>query len=207
MRRLGPLEALLVFGLIVAYIWKMRSSLPSSWIIISLVMVASHWVRHESPGALGFEIHNWRNGLSQLAPVVLVAALVLVGSGAVFHTFREISWRDVVLSLAAYLPWGLVQQYALNGYFLNRFHAAFSTRVSSLLATLLFSAAHAPNLFLMFITVPLALYATGFYLRTRNLYLLGIAHALVGLMLFLVVPDSISHHLRVGPGWFRTDSP
>jgi hypothetical protein len=35
------------------------------------------------------------------------------------------------------------------------------------------------------------------------LYVLGIGHALIGLTLFIVVPDWVSHHLRVGPGWFR----
>jgi hypothetical protein len=55
----------------------------------------------------------------------------------------------------------------------------------------------------MAVTLPLGWYATQLYRRTCNLYLLGMVHALVGLLLFLVVPDSISHHLRVGPGWFR----
>ena len=70
-------------------------------------------------------------------------------------------------------------------------------------AALLFCAAHAPNPFLMAVTLPLGWCATLLYRRTHNLYLLGIAHAVIGLLLFLVVPDSISHHLRVGPGWFR----
>jgi len=55
----------------------------------------------------------------------------------------------------------------------------------------------------MAITLPLGWYATLLYRRTRNLYLLGIAHAAVGLLLFVMVPDSLSRHLRVGPGWFR----
>ena len=56
---------------------------------------------------------------------------------------------------------------------------------------------------LMAITLPLGWCATQLYRRTRNLYVLGIVHAMFGLLLFLVVPDSISRHLRVGPGWFR----
>lgn len=41
------------------------------------------------------------------------------------------------------------------------------------------------------------------YRRYKNLYFLGLAHGTVGFLLYLVVPDSISHHLNVGPGWFR----
>ena len=40
------------------------------------------------------------------------------------------------------------------------------------------------------------------YLRYRNLYFLGMAHGVVGFLLYLVVPDTISHHLSVGPKWF-----
>ena len=56
---------------------------------------------------------------------------------------------------------------------------------------------------MMAVTLPLGWYATIVYRRTRNLYVLGIGHALIGLTLFIVVPDWMSHHLRVGPGWFR----
>jgi hypothetical protein len=41
------------------------------------------------------------------------------------------------------------------------------------------------------------------YRRYRNLLFLAVAHALIGTTLWLVVPDSVSHHLRVGPGMSR----
>jgi hypothetical protein len=41
------------------------------------------------------------------------------------------------------------------------------------------------------------------YHRYRNLYFLGMAHAAVGFLLFLLIPDSISRHLNVGPAWFK----
>lgn len=133
----------------------------------------------------------------------MLLALLLLSAGIVLRTLRQIGLDDAVFALAAYLPWGLAQQYALNGYFLNRFEGAVSTRAASLLAAVLFSGAHAPNPFLMAVTLPLGWCATLLYRRTRNLYLLGITHAVVGLLLFLMVPDSLSRHLRVGPGWFR----
>jgi hypothetical protein len=43
------------------------------------------------------------------------------------------------------------------------------------------------------------------YLRYRNLFVLGVAHALLGTLLWLVVPDSVSHHLVVGPGMSAHD--
>jgi membrane protease YdiL (CAAX protease family) len=203
MRKFAILEALLTFGLIVAYIWKLRFVHPSCWIGIPALMLFSHLLHRESPRALGFELHNLRDSLNELAPVLILLALLLVSAGVLLRTIRQIGFDGALLALAAYLPWGLAQQYVLNGYFLNRFDTALSSRAASVLAALLFSAAHAPNPFLMAITLPLGWCATLLYRRTRNLYLLGIAHASVGVLLFLMAPDSLSRHLRVGPGWFR----
>lgn len=201
MRKL--LEPLLMFGLIMAYIWKLRALHPSLWILIPALMFVSHLLHHERPRALGFVLRGLPSLLKQLAPVLALIAAVLLTSGALLHTLRPIGFRGIAFAFAPYLPWGLVQQYVLNGYFLNRLDAALPTRASAVLAALLFSAAHAPNPFLMAVTLPLGWCATLLYRRTHNLYLLGIAHAVIGLLLFIVIPDSVSHHLRVGPSWFR----
>lgn len=47
MRKLALLEPLLVFGLIVAYIWKLRFVHPTCWIAIPALMIFSHLLRHE----------------------------------------------------------------------------------------------------------------------------------------------------------------
>jgi membrane protease YdiL (CAAX protease family) len=203
MRKLALLEPVLLFGLIVAYIWKLRFVHPMYWIAIPALMILSHVLHHESPRALGFQLHNLADTLSELGPLLILIVLLLLSAGMALRTVRQMGYMDTLLALAGYLPWGLSQQYALNGYFLNRFDAALSKRGASLLTALFFCAAHAPNPFLIIITLPLGWCSTLLYRRTRNLYFLGIAHAAVGLLLLLVVPDSISRHLRVGPGWFR----
>jgi membrane protease YdiL (CAAX protease family) len=197
------LEPLLMFALIMAYIWELRAIHPYLWIAIPVLMIVSHVLHHETPSALGFQLRGLPSLLKKLAPVLILIAAALLSAGAFFHTLRPIGFRGTLFALAPYLPWGLAQQYILNGYFLNRLDAALPNRAAILLAALLFSAAHAPNPFLMAVTFPLGLCATFLYRRTHNLYLLGIAHAVIGLLLFLVIPDSISHHLRVGPNWFR----
>jgi membrane protease YdiL (CAAX protease family) len=197
------MEPFLMFGLIIAYIWKLRAIHPNFWTVIPALMFLSHLLHQETPRALGFKLHGLASHLKQLAPLLALIAAVMLSMGALLHTLRPIGFAGVLLALLPYLPWGLTQQYILNGYFLNRFDALLSPGGAGLLAALLFSAAHAPNPFLMAVTLPLGWSATLLYRRTRNLYLLGIAHAVIGLLLFLVVPDSISHHLRVGPGWFR----
>jgi hypothetical protein len=50
----------------------------------------------------------------------------------------------------------------------------------------------------MAVTPVLAYAAIWVYRHYKNLYFLGLAHAAIGFLLFLAVPDSVSHHLRVG---------
>ena len=203
MRRLAILEPWLMFGLIAAYIWKIQPVHPEWWIAIPALMLLSHCLHHEGPGVLGFGLPNRWDRLMRLTFWFVLIALLLLTAAYALGTLRQTSLAGVLLALAGYLPWGLAQQYAINGYFLKRFDAALSLRGSSLATAVLFSAAHAPNPFLMAVTFPLGWGSTRLYRKTRNLYLLGIAHAAIGLLLYLVVPDSVSRHMRVGPGWFR----
>jgi hypothetical protein len=191
-----------VFSLIMSYIWVLRYSHPWFWTAIAGAMVLSHVVRRETPAWLGFRLSNFRECARELAPAVGLIGLLLIAGGLLGGTVRRVTWSNGAAALAMYLPWGIVQQYALNGYFLNRLERAASGRAAPVLATALFSAAHLPNWFLMVVTLAGGLCCTHLYPRWRNLYVLGLAHGVLGFLLYLVVPDSVTHHLRVGWGWF-----
>jgi membrane protease YdiL (CAAX protease family) len=201
-RKIAFLEPVLVFAAVMAYIWELRRTAPQFWIAILAAMLVSHWLHGETPAGLGFGVRTLRACAHDLAPALTLLALLLLAGGILLRDVRQIGADRELLSLAAYVPWGLAQQYALNGYFLNRFDAFVSRRSSPWLAAAVFSCAHAPNWFLMVVTFALGYCSARIYRRYRNLYFLGMAHAAVGFLLFLVVPDSISHHLNVGPGWF-----
>jgi hypothetical protein len=194
-------EALSVFALIMLYIWRLRWSYPLSWTIILALMLASHALRRETPAKLGFGVRNFEGSLVRFTPVVLLLALILLAAGSIARTIRHITPESGFASLLLYFGWGLFQQYALNGYFTNRF-MEFTPARAPLLAALLFSAAHAPNWFLMLVTFVGGYVSARVYLDSRNLYFLGLAHGMFGFLLYLVVPDTISHHLYVGPKWF-----
>jgi membrane protease YdiL (CAAX protease family) len=196
------LEPLSIFAMIMAYIWDLRSTHHGAWLWILALMAISHLARRERPTALGFRSADLRQCLAEFAPALGLIALAMLAAGILLQTTRSIEFPQGAAALGAYLPWGVFQQYLMNGYFLNRFDHAFSPRVASLAAAALFSGAHLPNWFLMAVTLPLGYCAARLYRRHRNLYFLGIAHGVIGFLLFLVVPDSISHHLTVGPGWF-----
>jgi membrane protease YdiL (CAAX protease family) len=80
---------------------------------------------------------------------------------------------------------------------------AMPGRTAAMASAALFSGAHLPNWFLMAVTLATGYICARIYLRYKNLYFLGIAHATIGFLLLQVVPDSVTHHLVIGPGWYR----
>jgi len=187
--------------MIMLYIWRFRGSYPLFWAIILALMLASHALRRETPAKLGFSLRNLEESLLRFTPVVLLLALMLLAAGSIARTIRHITPESGFAGLVLYFGWGLLQQYVVNGFFVNRFMEVSPAR-APLLAALLFSAAHAPNWFLMLVTFVGGYVSATVYLDSRNLYFLGLAHGLFGFLLYLVVPDTISHHLYVGPKWF-----
>lgn len=202
LRRIAVLEPLTVFGLIMAYIWELRFRHHSAWLIILALVLLSHVLRRERADALGFHVRNLRQCLDEFLPLLGFLGLAMLAAGILLQTTRPIRFGDAFLAWFGYLPWGTFQQYLLNGYFLNRLGRVMAPRSASMASAVLFSGAHLPNWFLMAVTLLLGYCCARLYQRHKNLYFLGIAHATVGFFLFLVVPDSISHHLVVGPGWF-----
>jgi len=190
------------FALIMLYIWRLRFTAPRAWIFILSFFLLSHIVRGERTASLGFRWSNFRECMESMAPAVLLIALSLMACGVFLETVRPISPEYGFMCLLAYCPWGIFQQYLLNGYIANRLSAVSSARRVPLLAAALFAGAHLPNWFLMLVTFAAGYVSTKIFMRYRNLYFLGLAHAVIGTLLFVVIPDSISHHLTVGPGFF-----
>jgi membrane protease YdiL (CAAX protease family) len=201
-RKLAIFEPVALFGLILVYIWRWRYHYPAAWAPILALPVASHWWRGERAAALGFRLRGLAGCVRRFAPSLWFLTLLLLGSGLLLGTLRPMPLEHAAMTWAIYLPWGLFQQYLLNGYCLTRLRMALPERGAALAAAALFSAIHAPNWFLMAVTLVAGYAATRLYTSYRNLYFLGLAHGTVGVLLFLVVPDSISHHMVIGPGWF-----
>lgn len=203
LRKLALVEPAALFVAIMAYIWLLRPIHPRLWIAIVAWLVVSHMLHREGPRELGFGRRSLRDCAHRFAPLLAIFTLLLIAAGLLLHTTRSIAFDQAFLALAAYLPWGVLQQYMLNGYFLNRIDRALPRSSAAWLTAALFSVAHTPNWFLMAVALVAGWCATQVYRRYRNLYFLGVAHAAIGFLLYVTVPDSISHHLNVGPGHLR----
>lgn len=197
--KLAAMEPLAFFLAIMGYIWLWRRHHPFWSFGILACLILSHVIRGESARELGFGRASLKECTHRLAPLLTVLALTMLAGGLLLNTTRRMPPDQAFLALFAYLPWGILQQYMLNGYFLNRFDRAFPPKQAALITAVLFSLAHTPNWFLMAVCLVGGWCATQVYRRHRNLYFLGIAHAALGFLIYVTVPDSISHHLMVGP--------
>ncbi|MFZ0062396.1 MAG: CPBP family intramembrane glutamic endopeptidase, partial [Pyrinomonadaceae bacterium] len=95
--------------------------------------------------------------------------------------------------------WGLVQQYALQGFINRRAQIAWGAGpVSVLIVAVLFGAFHLPNPGLMIATFVGSLVWATVYQRAPNLFALAISHGLMTWILISTVPSHLLHGLRVG---------
>ena len=190
-----------MFAGIMAYIWRFRFRHPWLWVAVVGAVVLSHIARRERASTLGFHLQHLKACARTFGPALLALTLAMCTAGLALDTIRPIGFEHAAWSLMLYLPWGLFQQYLLNAYFLKRFDTVLSPRAAGITTAALFSAVHSPNWFLMLVTPVAGYSAIQVYRRYGNLYFLGVAHATIGFLLFMVMPDSVSHHLNVGPGW------
>jgi hypothetical protein len=192
-------EAVWLFASVISYIWWLGRPYPWMVILLLAVVVATHVVRHESARWLGFGWASFRLALPVIAPWIVASALLVLAAGALAGTIRRLPAEQYFLGITGYLAWGLLQQYLLNAFLLDRLLEFSAGRFAPFAAAALFSLVHLPNWFLMAVTLVLGYVCTRVYLRFRSLYVLGLAHGLVGFCLFLSVPDSISGHFLIGP--------
>jgi len=202
-RTTAILEPASVYFLMMAYIWDLRMAHHSAWVPILAGMVISHRLRGENASVLGFELRRLRACFMEFAPSLGLVVFLLLGSGILFRSIRPVHLPWFLSAWGAYLPWALFQQYVMNGYFLNRLEGLVPPDRTPVVVALLFSGAHLPNWFLMGVALLAGYCCAVIYRKYKNLYFLGLAHATIGALLLLVVPDSVSHHMIVGPGWFR----
>lgn len=199
------------------------STLVGEWLVFSLgggsnlllafpvalvfaLMFLSHRARGESLRDLGFRADNFRRAARLLlAPTLLISALCLafglyVGSVDFFKWFGGQSILGVP---ALGLAWGLIQQYALQGFVNRRAQLVWGRgRASVLVTALLFAGLHLPNPSLMLATFAGGLLWAYVYQRVPNLFALALSHALMSMLLAVSMPPALIKSLRVGIKYF-----
>ena len=188
-----PLEAIAGFGLIAVYIWYIRAIWPLAALPLLGVIVLSDAFGDNNLDVIGISWARFRQNLKRYSRPLAVMVLIV----SVFAV-RSPSPVRLLGILALYCLWGVIQQYLLNGFLVNRLRAARIPGVP-VLAGLVFGLLHFPNPFLMGVTFAGGIVAALVYQRYRDLLLLGVAHGIIGTLLLVSMPDSLTHRFYVGP--------
>ncbi len=205
----GPLaiatafEVALIFAGILTYIWRWQRTFHDAWIVLFALILLSHALHGDTLRGLGLGITNMRACAQWVLPLALLFYLPMLGYGWAHHRLAAIlpNWQSL-LSLLGYGIWCAFQQYLTQSYFNNRLMLVIHNRhVCSALVGIMFGAAHIPNPILIVATFVAGFVFAEVFSRHRNIWPLALAQAVGGFLLGAVSPESLIHHLRVGPGY------
>jgi membrane protease YdiL (CAAX protease family) len=203
-RRRDLTELLVGYGLILIVIWTPRPWQRLLYAGAAIYLVVVLWRSFAGWAAMGlrpasFVRSLWVVGLA-LGIVAFAVAVALR-----LHTLQESNGiAGFVKRYWGYALWSFAQQLLLQDFFLARLMRLIGRRVPAALATAaIFALAHLPNPILTAMTVVWGFVACLLFFRYRNLYTLGMAHAVLGIAIAVTIPGPVTRNMRVGLGYLR----
>lgn len=173
------------------------------WVAFSWIISTTLLARNDRD-ELGLGLSGWHRSLWVVAIAIALAAtdlLISLWYSALHPLYGPV---PVGRHMWGYVIWAFMQQFVLQDFFLLRLIRILPTRTSAVIvAAALFATAHLPNPLLTVVTMLWGLAACALFLKYRNLYVLGLAHGILGLCIAVSVPNAIHHHMRVGLGYLR----
>lgn len=154
-------------------------------------------------------------------PILLstaVALVIIVIVGLILnHGFWQVKdfWEKKILyGMMKYVYWGIIQQFLLQGFVTNRICQVFASDpknpnsaviwLTTITASALFAIAHLPNPVLTIATPILGGVGAYLFLKCRNIYLLGLAHGILGVAIREILANGLlKHGMRIGPGFWN----
>jgi membrane protease YdiL (CAAX protease family) len=201
-------ELVLGYGMILAVIWTPNP--PQRilyWITFALVIVIT-LLRRDSLRTLGLTRDGFLRSLWVVGAAAILAAIAVAVAWRLHTLHRHFGRISLDFHFSGYVIWALLQQFLLQDYFLLRLlRLVRNPWIAVAIAAAIFSIAHMPNPVLVILTLVWGLIACVLFLRYRNLYALGIAHAILGICVAISVPNHIQRHMRVGLGYLHYHPP
>jgi len=187
-----------VFSLIVIALWTEKYAAifmiaAAIWILIA-TLTSPRSASELGVGRIGLRKSVW------IAVSGALLAAAILGAGAIEGTLHTFPWLPrPLLHSGVYAVWALVQQFITLSFFFIRFERLLASGTKAVVTTaLLFSAVHLPNWVLLVATAMMGLVFAEIFRRYRNIYWLGVAHALLGIALAMALPDALHHQMNVG---------
>jgi len=189
----------IVFALIMVAVWMPQGRVNTIVSLLAAFCIVWFTVRsHYSVRELGLAQPS-SGVFAILAVGALMVAAILV-AGVLMHNLgpaQPVPWKRSW----QYAIWSLQQEFILQSFFFVRLESVLGGRRAAVRAALLFCIAHIPNPLLTVLSFIGGLVFCELFRRYRNLYPLGVVHAVLGLTIAANLPDSLLHHMRVGLGY------
>ncbi len=179
-------------------------SIPAG--IAFVFMFASHRARGETARSLGWRLDNFWPAARLLAAPMLATTALCLAVGWATSSLDFTRWRggQSIFGVPALgVFWGLLQQYALQGFINRRAQLIWGRGPSSVLVVAaMFALLHLPNPPLTFATFLGGVVWAAVYQRVPNLLALAVSHSLMTWVLVSTLPPGALNGLRVGFKYF-----
>ena len=192
--------SLCILAVVLIFTWVLAPGAPQ-WATagaVVLVLGLAVW-RAIRSGEWGIKRSAFLPALGWSAAVTGAGALGIYLAGSRLGTWHDRG--DLWINLAALIPWGLGQQFALHTVFLREAQATAGRSGGVFLAALMFASLHLPNPFLTAMTGLGVMAWCWIYDRYPNLLPLALSHALLTLAILYAFDDAITGRLRIGAAY------
>lgn len=197
-------ETAIAYGLILLVIWSPRPWQRYLWWVAAVSVVIITCISFEGRTAMGLRLTNLGRSLWVVGAALLLAGVAVVVAAKLHTLHMPPTPLAFVATYCAYAVWSGVQQFLLQGVFLQRLlHLIPNSTRAAFAASALFAIAHLPSAVLTPMTLAWGFAACLIFLRYRNLYPLALAHAILGIAVAVTIPGPVDHNMRVGLGYVR----
>jgi hypothetical protein len=198
------MEVLAAWALIEATLWTSGTvQLRLFWISAAFILITTI-IHRPKLTTLGLGLRGLRSSL-WVIPAILVCAAAAIGIASRLGTLHPLfGVKNAVSHSTSYIVWAIFQQFILQSYFFLRFERLVNSgHLAVILSAGLFALVHIPNPVLVSVCLVAGWCACEIFRRHRNIYPLGVAHAILGLTIAITVPDQVQRHMRVGIGYLH----
>ena len=194
------------YTLILIVIWTPRPWQKIIYFVAAAFIILATSISFPGVKAMGLRPKNAVRSLWVVAAALLAAAISIAIAGRMHTLHGPTSPSMFIRRYAGYILFACVQQALLQDFFLLRFLRLIrSPQAAAVAAAGIFSLAHLPNPILTLVTFVWGLIACLLFWRYRNLYVLAVAHSILGVTLAMSIPGPVIHNMRVGLGYLTYD--
>jgi hypothetical protein len=183
-------------------LWHVSPHLVVPSVILGLsLFVVTIFVRKDSLKDLGIRLDNIKPSGKECFVAILIGANLLIAIFFIHHEgFTSHSLQYYFFDFLEYTWWGTVQQFVLQSIIFVRMGQILKKgNITILAVSVIFSLLHAPHIPFMILTFICGLACCILFSRHRNIFTLGITHAVFAVMAASLLVPSVIDNFRTGP--------